>query len=165
MSRQPIVVGVDTSAEAAAAAELGARLAHADGSHMQLVHALRNPWAAPLLAGSPDVPQEFGAVLDQAAREQLGRSLGGRVPPALLREMIVQVGRPAEVITTIAREKLAGLIVLGGKHHSALGRWLGGSTSHNVVRATSVPVLVTPTVYASISLHVAVHFPESSMPP
>lgn len=165
MSHQPIVVGVDTSAEAAAAAELGVRLAHADSSPIQLVHAIRNPWAAPLVAGGADVPQEFAAVLDQAAREQLGRSLGGRVPPALLREMIVEVGRPAEVITTIARDKLAGLIVLGGKHHSAVGRWLGGSTSHNVVRATSVPVLVTKGELASVHrILVALETSEAAAP-
>src|SRR6267142_767119 len=34
-------------------------------------------------------------------------------------------------------------VVLGGKHHSTLGRWLGGSTSVAVARTASVPVLVT----------------------
>lgn len=37
----------------------------------------------------------------------------------------------------------AELVVVGGKHHSALGRWLGGSTSLNVARTTDVPLLVT----------------------
>src|SRR5213078_937305 len=37
----------------------------------------------------------------------------------------------------------AELVVLGGKHHSPLGRWLGDSTSLNVARTTDVPVLVT----------------------
>jgi nucleotide-binding universal stress UspA family protein len=37
----------------------------------------------------------------------------------------------------------AALVVLGGKHHSTLGRWLGGSTSLNVARTTEVPLLVT----------------------
>src|SRR5260370_24210349 len=31
----------------------------------------------------------------------------------------------------------------GGKHHSTLGRWLGGSTSVEVARTTPVSVLVT----------------------
>jgi nucleotide-binding universal stress UspA family protein len=34
-------------------------------------------------------------------------------------------------------------MVLGGKHHSALERWLGGSTSLHMVRAAEVPVLIT----------------------
>src|SRR6266568_3298439 len=37
----------------------------------------------------------------------------------------------------------AELVVLGGKHHSTLGRWLGGSTSVAVARTTPVPLLVT----------------------
>src|SRR5205807_976244 len=37
----------------------------------------------------------------------------------------------------------AELVVLGGKHHSTLGRWWGGSTSVNVARSTTVPLLVT----------------------
>jgi nucleotide-binding universal stress UspA family protein len=37
----------------------------------------------------------------------------------------------------------AGLIVLGGKHHATLARWLGGSTAHHVVRKLDVPLLVT----------------------
>lgn len=143
MSRQPIVVGVDASPEAAAAAELGVRLAHALGSPCRLIHAVQHPWASALLAGGAEVSQEFTAVLHRAAREQLGRSLSGRVAPALLSDLIVEFGRPAEVISALAAKDQAGMIVLGGKHHSALGRWLGGSTSHNVVRATAVPVLVT----------------------
>jgi nucleotide-binding universal stress UspA family protein len=35
------------------------------------------------------------------------------------------------------------MLVLGGKHHSKLGRWLGGSTVHQVVRRLTVPLLVT----------------------
>jgi nucleotide-binding universal stress UspA family protein len=37
----------------------------------------------------------------------------------------------------------AELVVLGGKHHPALQRWLGGSTALNAVRSLDVPVLVT----------------------
>jgi nucleotide-binding universal stress UspA family protein len=36
-----------------------------------------------------------------------------------------------------------GLLVLGGKHHSTLERWLGGSTSLHVVRSAETPVLIT----------------------
>ena len=47
------------------------------------------------------------------------------------------------MLTEAAARLGAGMIVVGGKHHSALGRWLGGSTSHNMVRAATVPVLIT----------------------
>ena len=35
------------------------------------------------------------------------------------------------------------MTVLGGKHHSTLGRWLGGSTVQQAVRRLSTPLLVT----------------------
>ncbi len=37
----------------------------------------------------------------------------------------------------------AGLVVLGGKHHSTLGRWIVGSTAHTLVRTLDIPLLVT----------------------
>ena len=55
----------------------------------------------------------------------------------------MRLGPAAVVLQEAARERRAGLLVLGGKHHTALERWLGGSTSLNVVRTTEVPVLVT----------------------
>jgi nucleotide-binding universal stress UspA family protein len=57
--------------------------------------------------------------------------------------MTVRVGRAATVLKQMVAELDAGLVVLGGKHHSMLERWLAGSTSINVVRTTEVPVLVT----------------------
>jgi nucleotide-binding universal stress UspA family protein len=35
------------------------------------------------------------------------------------------------------------MVVLGGKHHTTLERWLGGSTSLHVLRVAEVPVLIT----------------------
>jgi nucleotide-binding universal stress UspA family protein len=35
------------------------------------------------------------------------------------------------------------MLVLGGKHHSKLGRWFGGGTVQHVVRRLTVPLLVT----------------------
>src|SRR6266550_537600 len=46
-------------------------------------------------------------------------------------------------VFAVAAAQRAELVVLGGKHHSTLGRWLGGSTSVAVVRTAAVPVLVT----------------------
>ena len=143
MQRQPILVGVDASAEAAAAAEFGSNLAHAAGVRCQLVHAVRDPWAAALLAEMPDQTPEFTRALYQQARVQLRQLLEGRVPPEALQELVVQAGRPDEVIASMVTETHAALIVLGGKHHSVLGRWFGGSTSLNVARTSAVPVLVT----------------------
>jgi nucleotide-binding universal stress UspA family protein len=47
------------------------------------------------------------------------------------------------VLQQVVSERRPGLLILGGKHHTTLERWLGGSTSLHVVRTTEVPVLIT----------------------
>jgi nucleotide-binding universal stress UspA family protein len=85
-----------------------------------------------------------------AAREQLER-LALRLCGGRPCEAIVQVGRPEEALTAIAKERGADLIVMGltGEHDSAPRR--PGSIAYGVLRAASVPVLVVPT-----SSHVSV---------
>lgn len=143
MSWKPVVAGVDASPESASAAALASLIAQKAGTSCHLVHATRDAWAALTAA---DLPERFGELdffVLQQAREQVAQSLGLHVPPELVNALKVVNGRPPLVLNDVATEVGAGMIVLGGKHHSALGRWLGGSTSHNMVRAASVPVLVT----------------------
>jgi nucleotide-binding universal stress UspA family protein len=143
MQRQPILVAVDASLEAACAAEYAVRLADAARTECRLVHAVRDPWAAALLAELPLHTAEFRQQVFAAARAQIERNLAGRVPAALVQGLILEAGRPADVIARHARATNAQLVVLGGKHHSVLDRWISGSTALNVVRTTTVPVLIT----------------------
>jgi nucleotide-binding universal stress UspA family protein len=55
-----------------------------------------------------------------------------------------EVGNPADVIVAQARQQGAGLIVMGTHGRSGLGRWIYGSVADNVLRHTSVPVLLVP---------------------
>jgi nucleotide-binding universal stress UspA family protein len=55
----------------------------------------------------------------------------------------VRLGPPARVLQEVVNQVGAELVVLGGKHHPTLQRWLAGSTAVNAVRALDVPVLVT----------------------
>jgi nucleotide-binding universal stress UspA family protein len=73
----------------------------------------------------------------------VAQSLGLKLPAEIVAGLKVANGRPPMVLNDAVAQAGGGMIVLGGKHHSALGRWLGGSTSHNMVRAAAVPVLVT----------------------
>lgn len=143
MSWKPIVAGVDASSEAAGAAAFAWQIAQRAGSSCQLVHATRDAWAALTAADLPERMGELDYFLIQQAREQVARSLGLRVPADLVSALKVVNGKPPIVLNDVAVQAGAELIVLGGKHHSTLGRWLGGSTSHNMVRAATVPVLVT----------------------
>lgn len=138
MSWEPIVVGVDASPESAAAVALAIRAAERAGTSCHLVHATRDALAV------PDAPEgnRYRQALVEQARAQLATVLRNAVPAQPLAKLVVRLGSAAGVLEDAAADLGAGLIVLGGKQHSMLGRWLGGSTSLDVVRSTDVPVLV-----------------------
>ncbi len=122
MISRPIVVGVDGSPESAAAAAAGWRLAEGAGVSCHLVHATSDVRSALDLAGT-------GVSLDDLQGAMLERGRGEIVTLLEDRDVVMQTK--------------AGLVVLGGKHHSTLNRWLGGSTVQHVVRRLAVPLLVT----------------------
>src|SRR3989442_9108181 len=139
MSWKPFVVGVDASPEAAGAAAFACRVAEQAGAGCRLVHATRDVLAA---FEVPEVAAYRRAIVEQA-RGRVTAALSGRVPPKTLDEMIVRLGAPAMALKQAVAEVDAEIVVLGGKHHSTLGRWLGGSTRLNVARTTEVPLLGT----------------------
>lgn len=153
MSWGPIVVGVDASPAAAGAAAVGERLARLASVPCRLVHAVRDAWA-PLIAVSAD-PQvsEMQQLQLAVARQQVNDALGDAVSEQAHQKLDVVFGPAAVVLRQAIHEQRPGLVVLGGKHHTALERWLGGSTSLHVVRAAEVPVLITsgtPTAFRRV---------------
>lgn len=149
MSWGPIIVGVDASPAAAGAAAVGERLARLAGVPCQVIHAVRDAWA-PLVAVSID-PQvvDMQELQLAVARQHVNDALDGAVSDPLRRKLDVVFGPAAVVLQQAMRDPRPGLVVLGGKHHSVLERWLGGSTSLHVVRAAEVPVLITAGTPAS----------------
>ncbi len=139
MSWKPFVVGVDASPEAAAAAGFACRTAERANAGCRLVHATRD-----MLAGfeAPQVEVYRQAIVERA-RGQIAAVVSGKVPAGTRDEMMVRFGSAAGVLKDVVAEIGAEVVVLGGKHHSTLGRWFGGSTSLNVARTADVPILVT----------------------
>jgi nucleotide-binding universal stress UspA family protein len=143
-SWRPVVIGVDASPSAVDAVRTGWALAQAAGASCRLVHATPEAWTVPTAPHSfsarPDAVNEAGR---QAARALVLDELGGKVPDAALATLDVRTGRAAVALHDAAQELAAELVVLGGKHHSVLGRWVVGSTAHTLVRSLDVPLLVT----------------------
>src|SRR5437899_2734275 len=135
MSWKPIVVGVDVSPEAADAALFAVAAAERAETSYHLVHATSGH-------ASRRDSYPYTRLYDEASA-QLGAALGKRVPKQVLEGLTVHRGKPAAVLNEAVTARRAELVVLGGKHHSTLGRWLGGSISVSVARATLVPLLVT----------------------
>jgi len=143
MITQPIVVGVDGSPESAAAASVGWRFARAAGVSCRLAHAANDVSAAMEFAGTGVMTETLQLAALTRARANVSASLRECVAPELVDSMVVSTGGTTEVLAAVVRETNAALLVLGGKHHSTLGRWLGGSTVQQAVRRLSVPLLVT----------------------
>jgi len=139
MSWQPIVVGVDASPEAAHAAAFAIGVAERAGTTCYIVHAARDVLA------SAEVPENerYRDALVEQARGEIGAGLADAVPATVRETLSVRIGAAPVVLKGTVAALGAELIVLGGKHHSALGRWFGGSTSLDVARTTDVPMLVT----------------------
>ena len=162
MISAPIVVGVDGSPESGAAAAAGWCLAEAAGVPFCLVHATSDVRSALELAGAGVSLDELQLAMLARVRGEIVAALENRVPPRVLEGLTVRAGRPTAVLADVVEETKAGLVVLGGKHHSTLNRWLGGSTVQHAVRRLSVPLLVTagdlhsrPRVLAAVDLSYA----------
>jgi nucleotide-binding universal stress UspA family protein len=143
MARTGLVIGVDASPEAAWAAAMGIGAAKAAGTSSHLVHATHDALVPLALAELSGRLESYHAHAKLRAREELGRALQSVVSAADFQNLTIRPGRAATVLKQVAAERNAGLVVLGGKHHSTLDRWLAGSTSVDVVRTTDVPVLIT----------------------
>lgn len=136
---KPFVVGVDASPEAAGAAAFALRAAERAGTTCHLVHATRDALGSP---HAPEGDRYRNALLEQA-RAQLVAVLQDAIPAHALSTLVARLGSASQVIQDCAAAWGAELIVLGGKEHSMLGRWIGGSTSLDVARTTDVPLFVT----------------------
>jgi len=134
MSWKPIVVGVDTSPAAARAGALGCEFAAFTHTSCHLIHAAET-------MASGDSARDIAALYARK-REEIQRTLWGYVPGNALERLSIRAGHPAVALRQAAAEVDAGLIVLGGKHHTTVGEWAGRSTAMHLIRTAEIPVLV-----------------------
>lgn len=141
---QSVVIGVDSSPAAAEAVRVGWTIAQTVNVPCHLVHATPEAWTVPTAphAGT-EQPELLNEAVRDAAMSAVRDTLADQVPDEALQHLEVRTGRSAAVIRDCVHEWQAGLAVLGGKHHSLLGRWVGGSTAHTLVRSLDVPLFVT----------------------
>lgn len=143
MTWKPIIVAVDDSPESAAAAALGWQLATAANTSCHFVHAVQDPGTAFASILMKKASGELEPALLELVGPRLRAALSRSVPSQALDRLAIRVGRTAVILKIEVEKRGAGLVILGGKHHIALGRWLGGSSAHDAVRTLAVPVLVT----------------------
>lgn len=137
---KPIVAAIGGSGEAAHAASFARNLARSAGTECYVVHAVPDPWTSGATQPTAAAVVHYRKALADRARDELIHQSGSQLSAA--GALTVRVGRPVCVLQQMVDELGAELIVLGGKRHTGLDHWSGGSTTLNAVRLLSVPVLV-----------------------
>jgi len=138
----PVVVGVDGSAESLDALEVAAGLAQQTGAPLLVLHVRHEGSlaAAGEIAASVDVA--IVEALDEAAaaaRTQVFQRLAGT---GLDWRFDTAEGDPADELVRHAVEHQAATIVVGGRAHGLIGGVILGSVAQKLVRASPISVLV-----------------------
>jgi len=142
----PVVAGIDGSSESAVAATVAMKLAEVAGTECYLVHASSPASAMPApIAPRMELLADLNKELVNHLRRSMRNALLKHLSPDLIEstEVEVRLGDSTWALSDAIRAHQASLLVLGGKHHSTIRRWLGGSTAHHAVRMIDVPMLVT----------------------
>lgn len=130
-----IVCGTDFSPRSIAHCEDAAVLARRGGDTLVLVHAVARP-LAPMSGGDAALQRS----IDEAG-EELGRLAGKlRATGADVRER-VEIGSADEVITDVAKDEGASMIVVSATSRP-MTRWLLGSSADRIASAAETPIAV-----------------------
>jgi nucleotide-binding universal stress UspA family protein len=139
-----ILVAIDGSEEASAAARAATELAKATGSELHLMYAMQEERYRPHLG--PEMWEGWEEDFEQAKRsayawvEEQAEHMRGEGVRAV--EAHLMLGQPDAAIVWLADELWAGLVMVGSRGLGGMRRTLIGSVSDSVVRHAHCPVLV-----------------------
>jgi nucleotide-binding universal stress UspA family protein len=137
---QRLLVGVDGSDSARKAAEFARDLARQTGAHLVVLIAVEPPEVASLGAFDAIAIRPVHPSPAQLARaNEIAHGLG--LGPEQLR-IRIETGHPAEVITRVADEENADLVVVGARGIGRAEALILGSVSERLVRDARRPVTV-----------------------
>ena len=135
-----IVVGVDGSAQSAAAVEWAVRLAKGMRSQITAVFAIHMPI---YFASEYGAPFQF----DQQWRDDMKEEFENKwckplIVSGVRYRTVMEDGRPASVIDAVADRENADLVVVGRRGRGDVAELVLGSVSHELVLNSKRPILV-----------------------
>jgi nucleotide-binding universal stress UspA family protein len=142
-----ILLALDGSKEANAAAQAAVEISNATGSELHIIYAVntepRMPWMPYLGPGTSDWWEEALREIRRTSRAWVDQQ-AERIESegAKVADVHLVFGKPDEVIVKVGEELEAGLIVTGSRGLGGVRRALMGSVSDSVVRHAHCPVLV-----------------------
>jgi nucleotide-binding universal stress UspA family protein len=143
-----LLCAVDFSDGSLTALDFAASLAQESGAQLTVVHVLEWPWQEPPAPVMTDLPPEQGAALaeyrrylEASATDRLRAFVVGAAPAGVSPAPRLVHGKPYVEILRVAGEERADLVVMGVCGRNALDVMLLGSTTNQVVRRATCPVL------------------------
>ena len=135
----PILATTDGSAQSLGAITLAATLAKESGQPLTVMGVADAPGG---FEGEP-MNQLHADILAEAAHKHAEAAAAPLKSLGIDVEVTVRVGNAYEQIANLAKERSAGLIVMGSHGRTGLSRLLMGSTTERVLEIAPCPVLVT----------------------
>lgn len=138
-----IVVGVDGSEHGRAALEWAIRMARGMGSEVTAVFALNTPVYFDTGYVAPAVPVQYDPEWRNELKREFEESWLSPLNQAGVEfDALMEDGRPATVIGSVADRIDADVIVVGRRGRGGVAELLLGSVSHELVQHSRRPVLV-----------------------
>lgn len=158
-----IVIGVDGSAQSIAALNTAAAIARVKHCSLHAVSVLP-PYPSYQINPGSEESRDNVDHLRKTLREGEMADILRALEPGYNWTHEVAVGKPAREIALIAGHRRADLIVVGRRKHSPMDRILGGETTLQIMRTSSIPVLaVESEIHRVRTAVVAVDFSPSSV--
>ena len=143
-----LVCAVDFSDPSLAGLAFGCSLARQSGASLTILHVVEWPWAEPPAPAFDEMPREqaaalaeFRRYLETSAMTRLRTLVPEADQASCASQPAIRHGKPYVEILRVAEEVGADLIVIGVHGRNAAGLTLFGSTTNQVVRRASCPVL------------------------
>ena len=136
-----ILVATDFTETSERALEFGIELARKFDAAITLVHVYQIP-AMGFADGGYIAGAEVAAQLATAAQNRLDATVESKKTAGVPMQAILREGVAWEEINAVAKEVEGDLIVIGTHGRRGLARALLGSVAENVIRTSTIPVLV-----------------------
>jgi nucleotide-binding universal stress UspA family protein len=139
MAAKLIVLPIDGSATADAAARFAEDIARAEGDVILVVGVVVS-----LPAGTDEASSVTAAIHDFISEQVTNEAARVRATGIPAEEIVVGADSPHEGILQVAAERGADMIVMGTHGRTGLSRAVIGSVADRVVRHAPIPVVLVP---------------------
>jgi len=144
ITMKTILVPIDLSSATASVTSTAVELARNQQGKLVLLHVVQPPVITSDYGIAIENLEELVAVSERAAEKQLAALKDQYQTGGLQIETVQVVGAPAPLILAEAKTRSADYIVMGSHGHTPLYDLLVGTTTHEVLKRSSCPVVIVP---------------------